>query len=206
MIDVSSFLIERERLRRFCFRHTTAAVVISDVTALAKVAEGDPVSRLAEWLQFLLTVDATRFADPNDACDDAGPSIFAFPTFNTKRDVATILAASNGSEAIVVDYRLSEIVCPLLAPHLSTDKRRSIKIWDRTLHKRGRICVIVTLDAAVGDVAIQYDGNRLLRRSGGDTFDLAGRFWRDAYSEIASQRCVQLDQWQRSAFDTRGNA
>jgi hypothetical protein len=206
-MDIQAFRTERERLRRFCFRHTAAVIVIRDATAgLLKVADNDPVSRLAEWLQFLLAVDETRFVDPDDTCDDFGPSIFAYPTLNAKRDVATILAASNGFEAIIVDYRLSEIVWPLLAPQLAGDKRRSIKIWDRTLRKRNRFCAILSLDAATSDIAIQYDGGRLLHRSGGETFDLAGGFWGEAHSEIASHRCVSREAWRHKDFQTEGNA
>jgi hypothetical protein len=205
MIDVSTFLIERERLRRFCFRQTTAAIVIRDFTGVLKVAEENPVSRLAEWLQFLLSVDPARFADPDDVCDDFGPSIFAYPTSNAKRDVATILKASNGYEAIIIDYRLGEAVWPLLAPQLASGKTSSIKTWDRELRKRRRICAIVSMDAAVSDIAIQYTGGRLLRRSGGETFDLAGRFWLEAYNEIASQRCVARAAWRQNHFKTEGS-
>lgn len=207
MIDVSSFIIERDRLRRFCFKDMSAAIVIRDV---CRGGFEDPrnniVSRLAEWLQFLLTVDARRFADPDDTCDASGPSIFAFPTINAKQDVATILATGNGSEAIVVDYRLSEVVLPLLAPHLACDKISAIKIWDRTLHKRRRICAIVTCDEITDGIAIRCDGGRLLRRSSGETFDLAHRFWLDAYNDIAAQRCMRREAWRQKEFRTEGKA
>lgn len=204
MIDLSSFSLERERLRRFCFRLTKAAIVIRDV---ADPKENGRIPRLAEFLQFLLTVDARRFVDPDDACADFGPSIFAFPTFNAKRDVATIIAASNGAEAIVVDYRVIEAIWPLLAPTPMRGKTSdAIKIWDREFRKRGRICAIITLDAAVRDIAIEWDGGRLLRRSGGETFDLAGRFWQEACSEIASQRCMSREAWRQKDFQTEGSA
>ena len=138
MIDVSTFLIERERLRRFCFRQTTAAIVVRDVS-VSTTLPNDPVSRVALLLQILLTVDATRFADPGDPCDYIAP-IFAFPTTDAKRDVATILAASKGSEPIIVDFRLNELIWPLIAPHLACDVARSTKVWDRTMRRERRIC------------------------------------------------------------------
>jgi hypothetical protein len=207
MIDVSSFIIERDRLRRYCFQQTTAAIVIRDVCrGDVKEPRNNLVSRLAEWLQFLLTVDARRFADPDDTCDDFGPTIFALPTIDAKRDVATILSASNGYEAIVVDYRFAEAVLPMFAPHLACDKRNAIKTWDRVLRKQRRMCAIVTLDDTIDDIAVQCDGGRLLRRSTGETFDLACRFWLQAYHEIASQRCMRREAWKQRDFRTKGNA
>jgi hypothetical protein len=210
MIDATAFLIERERLRRFCFARTRGAIVIRDVTAVGStqraLGEDDHVSRLAELLQILLTVDAERFADPDDSCENIAPSIFAFPSPDAKRDVATILAAASGSEPIVVDFRLIEIVWPLLAPQLASDITRSTKVWDRAMRKQRRLCAIVTRHMAVDDIAIKCDGGRLLRRNGGETFDLAGQFWRDVYSDIAAQPCMRREAWQRRAFKAGGNA
>lgn len=210
MIDAAAFLIERERLRRFCFRQTRSAIVIRDTChhrGSADHPQDDPVSRLAEFIQLLLMVDAKRFADPNDVCGDFGPSIFALPTPNAKRDVATILAASDHSfEAIIVDYRLSEAVYPLIAPHLGCDKMRAIKVWDRLLRQQRRICAVLTLDGAIDAIAIQCDGGRLLRRSDGVTFDLAGQFWRHVHDDIASQACMRREAWRRKEFRTEGNA
>jgi hypothetical protein len=205
MIDVSSFVIERDRLRRFCFRRTNAALVIRDVChGGLRDPRYDLVSRMAEWLQFMLTVDAKRLADPDDTCDSFR-SIFAFPTINAKQDVATILAACNGTEAIIIDYRLSEAVLPQIAPHLAGDKLNAIKIWDRALRKRKRICAIVTLDDVTTEIAIQCDGGRLLRRYGGETFDLAGQFWLEVHNEVASQRCMRRETWRQNDFQTEGN-
>lgn len=210
MIDAAAFLFERELLRRFCFRQTKAAVVVRDTChhrGLADHPQDDPVSRIAEFLQLLLMVDAKRFADPDDLCSDFGPSIFALPTPNAKRDVATILAASDHSfEAIVVDYRVSEVVYPLIAPRLLCDKMRAIKAWDRSLRQQRRICAILTLDRSTDDAAVMCDGGRLLRRSDGETFDLAGPFWLQVYNEIASQRCMRRAAWQQNEFQTSGNA
>jgi hypothetical protein len=210
MIDVSAFQVEREKLRRFCFARTRAAIVIRDVTSASTqrgLGEEDHVSRLAELLQILLTVDAERFADPDDSCSNIAPSIFAFPSPDAQRDVTTILAAAKGSEPIIVDFRLIEIVWPLLAPQLASDITRSTKVWDRAMRKQRRVCAIVTRHPAIDDIAIQCDGAcLLLRRSGGETFDLAGRYWREVYGTIASQRCMRREEWQRSAFRTRGNA
>jgi hypothetical protein len=173
MIDVPSFITERERLKRFCFRRTKAAIVLRDV---ARSKDSDTLPRLAKFLQFLLTVDARRFIDPDDVCSDFGPTIFAFPTYDAKRDAATIIRAGDGSEAVVVDYRIAEAVWPLLAPTRAPGTPRSVKIWDREMRKRGRICAVLTLDAAVDQVAIQCDGGRLLRRSGGETSILPPAF------------------------------
>jgi hypothetical protein len=96
MIDVTAFTAERERLRRFCFRRTSAAIVIRDISACPNLPN-DPVSRVAEVLQILLAVDAKRFADPDDNCENVEQSIFAFPTANAKQDVVTILRASKRS-------------------------------------------------------------------------------------------------------------
>src|SRR4051812_15514486 len=107
VIDIPSFLSERERLRRFCFQRTKATIVVRDVTGSLAAGEKDPATRLAEWVQFLLKVDATRIADPDDDCEDA-PSLFAFPTsLDTRGDVQAVVAAHRGSEHLVIDYRPS---------------------------------------------------------------------------------------------------
>jgi hypothetical protein len=206
MIDISTFCTERDRLRRFCFAQTRAAIVIRDTRSNSPAfGENDPVSRIAELLQILLTVDAMRFADPDDDCAHLAPSIFAFPSPDVRQDVATILAAAKGFEPIIVDFRLAEIVLPWLAPHLAVNIARAKKVWDRAMRKQRRLCAIVTRCTAVADIAIQCDGGRLLRR-GGETFDLMGGFWREVYSDIATQRCMRRQEWQRSEFDTRGSA
>jgi hypothetical protein len=205
MIDISSFITERERLRRFCFRQTSASIVLMDVGKVLNDPRDDRVCLLAEWVQFVLSVDAERLINPDDSCDNL-PSIIAFPTANAKRDVATILAASKGAEPIIVDFRLSEVVWPLVAPHLACDMVRSIRIWDSTLRKHKRLCAIVTRDPDIDHLAIRCDGSRLLRRSSGETFDLAGPSWLEVYNEIASQRCVSRDTWRKNDFQTKGNA
>lgn len=210
MIDAAAFLIERERLRRFCFPQTRSAIVIRDTCSdrsSANHPQDDPVSRLAEFLQLLLMVDGRRFADPDDLCSDFGPSIFALPTSDAKRDVETILTASVHSfEAIVVDYRVSEVVYPLIAPRLLCDKMRAIKVWDRSLRQQRRICAILTLDRSTDDTAVLCDGGRLLRRADGETFDLAGQFWLQVYNDVASQRCMRREAWERSGHEARGSA
>jgi hypothetical protein len=205
MIDLSSFLIERARLRRFCFRQTTAAIVVRDVSVSATLPN-DRVSRIAELLQILLTIDAARFADPDDPCDYVAPSIFAFPTTNSKQDVAAVLAVSKGAEPIIVDFRLNEMVWPLIAPHLACDIARSTKVWDHTLRMQKRICAIVTRDVRTDDIAIRCDGSALLRQSGGKTFDLASQYWRDVYTHVAAQRCMAREAWRREAYRTEGSA
>lgn len=196
MINVAEFLVERERLKRFCFVRTTAAIVIQDVavrSALPRYSgprDQDPVSRLAEFIQLLLMVDAARFADPDDLCADFGPSLTAFPTIDARRDVDTVLDASdNPFEAIIVDYRMADAVLPVMAPHLMVNKSNAVRTWDRALRRQRRIAAILTLDPNNG--AILCDGGRLLRRSNGDTFDLAGPFWRRSYDDIGRQRCMQ---------------
>jgi hypothetical protein len=214
MIDVSSFLAERERLRSFCFRRTRAAIVIRDTchSGLAQQRgfadpQNDRVSRLAELLQFLLMVNAKRFADPDDTCPDFGPSIFALPTIDAQQDVATIMAASDNTfEAIIVDYRLSEAVLPVLAPHLVFDKSQAVRTWNRALRKQGRIAAILTIDPETDDAAILCDGGPMLRRNDGESFDLAGSFWLGVFNEIGQQRCMRRETWRQKDFQTEGNA
>ncbi|MET3907103.1 hypothetical protein ABID59_001434 [Bradyrhizobium sp. S3.3.6] len=74
------------------------------------------------------------------------------------------------------------------------------------MRRRNSICSVVSRDAAVRDIAIQYDGSRVLRRSCGETFDLDGPFWLDVYGEIAGQRCMKRAAWQRAGFRTEGSA
>jgi len=214
MIDVAEFLAERERLRSFCFIRTKAAIVIQDVVAARSRAgyhrdprDQDPVSRLAEFVQLLLMVDASRFADPDDVCADFGSSIIAFPTLDARQDVGTILAASNNSfEAIIVDFRVTEAVLPVVAPHLTLNRSSAIRTWDRALRKQRRIAAILTADPQTDSNAILSDGGRLLRRSNGDTFDLAGPFWRRVHDEIGSQPCMHREAWRQNGFETSGTA
>jgi hypothetical protein len=212
VIDIQAFQIERERLRRFCFARTKAVIVIHDVAAAGSSSfrdprNDDPVSRLAEFIQLLLLVDATRFADPDDVCADFGPSLIAFPTIDARQDVATVLAASDNTfEAIIVDYRVTEAVLPVLAPHLVLNKSNLFRTWDRELRKQRRIAAILTVDPGTDDVAIYCDGGRLLRRSSGEMFDLAGQFWLQVYNEISSQHCMRRETWRQKDFQTEGNA
>src|SRR5438105_3775232 len=123
MMDVSAFLIERERLRRFCFHETTAVIVIRDVSGPG-IPERMPATRLAEWLQFLLTVDAARFLDADDGCD-VGPSFFAVPSGPiTKRCAGATLDQCKEPVPVIVDYRIGDAIWPLIAPHLVGDKLR----------------------------------------------------------------------------------
>ena len=208
MIDVSSFLIERGRLRRFCLRGTRAIIVIHDVTGRAlDDPRRSPAVAIAEWLLLALTVEAERFADPDDDCDDLTPSVFAVPRMPVRqRDVAAALDAHRGPAPLIVDYRTGELMWPLLAPHLVADTLQQIRLWDRALRQRRRIGGLVTSNAAAGNIAVAFDGSCVLRRSDGGKLDIGGDFWRAVSSEISQQRCVKLDQWQRGAFATRGNA
>jgi hypothetical protein len=207
MIDVSSFLIERQRLRRFCFRHTTAVVVIRDIAGGMEDPRSNPATRISEWLLFSLTIDAVRFADPDDGCDDFSPSVFAVPNVPVmKRDVAAALDAHRGSMPFIVDYRVGEVIWSLLSSRTTAGTLSQIKLWDRGLRQRRRLGGLITSDVAADGIAILCDGSSVLRRSDGETLDIGAGFWRAASGEIASQRCVQRDQWQRSAFDVKGNA
>ncbi|SHN86746.1 hypothetical protein [Bradyrhizobium erythrophlei] len=207
MINIRAFQIERERLRRFCFRQTRAVVVIRDIAGGLEDPRSNPVMLIAEWLLISLTVNAVRFADPDDCCDDLVPSVFAVPRAPiTKRDVAAALDVHQGHMPFIVDYRVGEVMWPLLSTHPTAETLRQIKIWDRGMRQRRRIGGVVTCDAAANSIAILCDGSRVLRRSGGETFDLAGRFWREANNEIASQRCMSREAWRRKEFQTDGNA
>ena len=106
----------------------------------------------------------------------------------------------------IVDYRVSEVVWRLLSLHPTTDTLSQIKLWDRGLRQRRRLGALITSDDAADDIAILCDGSSVLRRANGETLDIGGGFWRAASGEIELQRCVQQDQWQRSAFGTKGNA
>ena len=212
MIDVSEFLAERERLRRFCFIRTRAVVVLRDAVAarldtfrdldtfrFREPGDQDAVSRLAEFIQLLLMVDAKRFADPDDVCADFGPSLIAYPTPDERRDVDTVLTASDNSfEAIMIDYRPIEAVLPLMSPGRPVDLPRAVRTWDRALRKQRRVAAILTLNRH--DDAVMCDGGRLLRRGNSDTFDLAGPFWRRVYDEIGRQPCMRREAWRRSDF------
>lgn len=169
----------------------------------AALGEGDQISRIAELLQVLLSVDADRFADPDDACEDMMPSIFAFPSPDAKADASTVCAAAKGHEPIIVDFRLAEMIGPTLAP---PEVRRSIRTWDRTIKKRQRLCAIVTGSDAVVDAAIHCDGRRWLRRDDGQAFDLLDDFWRQVYANVVRQRCMIREAWRRCDFATEGNA
>lgn len=106
MIDIAEFRAERERLRQFCLVRTRASIVLHDLRRpkFTSFGEGDQISRIAELLQILLSVDAHRFADPDDACEDMMPSIFAFPSNDAKADAATICSAAKGVEPIIIDF------------------------------------------------------------------------------------------------------
>lgn len=204
MTDVSSFLTERERLRQFCLVRTRASIVLHDLRRpkLTSFGEGDQISRIAELLQILLSVDADRFVDPDDACEDMMPSIFAFPSNDAKADAATICSAAKGVEPIVVDFRLTEMIAPREPPEM----RRTVKTWDRTMRKRERFCAIVTHGDATADAAISTDGSRWLSRSDGTRFDLLNGFWWNLFVSVSSQRCMIRDAWRRCDFRTEGTA
>ena len=207
MIDIRAFQIERGRLRRFCLQ-ARAIVVIRDLTGrMLDDPRRNPASGIVEWLLLVLTVEAERFADPDDDCDDLTPSVFAVPRMPVRqRDVAAALDAHRGPVPFIVDYRVGETLWPLLEPHRVADTLRQIELWNRGLRQRRRIGGLVTCDAAAGNIAIAFDGSCVLHRSDGGTLDIGGGFWRTVSREISQQRCVKLDQWQRGACATRGNA
>jgi hypothetical protein len=207
MIDVSTFRIERERLRRFCFRHTKAIVVILDIAGRLEDPRSSLAARIAEWLLFSLTIDAVRFADQDDGCDDLTPSVFAVPRAPmTKRDVDAALDANRGPMPFIVDYRVGEIMWPLISPQITADTLHQIKLWDGGLRRRGRLGGVVTTDNATDGIAIRCDGSSVLRRADGEKLDIGNGFWRAAAGEVAAQRCMQRADWQRNAFNTKGNA
>jgi hypothetical protein len=161
--------------------------------------------QLAEWLLFVATVDAERFADPEDACGGE-PSCFVIPDRPiTRRAVLATLDACQGGMPFVVDYRMGDAMWPMIAPHLVPDALQQISVWDRGLRQRRRVGGLVTFATAADDVAIVFDGSSVLRRGNGETLDL-GQFWNASVSEIEAQPCVLRDRWRRHAFDTRGNA
>jgi hypothetical protein len=209
VIDIQALEAERERLRKFCLHQgTSALIVIGDLTRCAlNDPRGNPAIHVAEWLLFALTVDAARFADSDDGCDEMVPSTFIIPTqASTKRDVGSLLEANRGLMPFIIDYRVGEALWPLIAPHQVADTRQQIKIWDRGLRQRLRIGGLVTCNAAADNIAIAFDGSLILRRRNGETLDVGSSLWRTATVEISRQRCLQPDQWQRRGFNTQGNA
>jgi hypothetical protein len=205
VIDIRAFQIERERLRRFCLQGTQAIIVIRDLTAPAL---DDPARAIAEWLLLVLTVDARRFADPDDDCDDLVPSVFAVPRMPVRqRHVAVALDAHPGPAQFIIDYRIGEVMWPLIQPQRRVaDTLRQTELWDRGLRQRRRIGGLVTREAAASGIAIAFDGSFVLRRLNGEMFDINSSFWQIVTREISLQRCVARGQWKRAAFDIRGNA